>query len=1045
MIKSIFSKINMTLLFTFMAISQLIAQDTDYTNLIINNDFELAPDANCNPIAIVPDMDGWYNNAWRPTVTSCTTKQFYGWTWQVGFVDESGTNILGNNSQGLNQDFDNINGSYACWIGGNYLLPELTEFYQIIDKDHLPAGTYKVQCRLGVEDAKRTSQRLFANNNVQYHGTAAQYQQNLTEGEHHTFAGWGSNIKLGQEMVVYTTITDDESLKIGIRTGNVKGDGSLAVKTSPMWGWFKVDYFRLTKIDPAKTTDATLTSLTLSAGDLNFSPEITTYDVQLPAGVRQVTATAVPTMQGVAVTGDGTVDVSSGLGVSTIVVTAPDGVTTKTYTINYTVETGVVIIEENLLPHWDANGLGLNQTSVANTEMWRWGWNTSNLTTYPWGLANQSNKTRFCDMPTVYSTVTKNGVPYVGRFAQLRWDGSGGSTTYTTLGYGDGTTASAGVPTAVQMSEGLDYNFSFWGIGNEGSSYVMYVTTDPTGADQTKTIASMTISELSNHTSMKLFSLDFTCPESGSYYLVFKYLSGSASILFIADINLHQVTIPTATAATDITQTEFTANWKSVSGSTAYQLDVATDNEFMNFVNGYNNKTVSGTSAVVRELTEGTTYYYRVRAVKETVAGNNSNVVSITTIAANAPSAPILLDPSEIGPQSFNANWNSVSGAISYKLDVATDDAFTEIVQPYNNYNISTTSQEITGLKPNTSYFYRVRAYNGSNSSYSATVTMKTQKLLIILMAGQSNMAGRGIYSQLAPADTVTYSNILSLNKDSVWVRAKHPLHWEKPEAAVGMGISFAKTLADKIGGNVAIGLVPCAAGGTNIDKWLANEWFAYTGNFYLYTNLITRAKKAAESGDVIGMIWHQGEANASSITTPTYQEKMVTLFTNIRNSLNMPNMPIVAGELGRYLTYTYLNETNAAINGLSTIIPNYAAASSKDLTPNSDQLHFTANSQVEFGKRYAELFYPLYINFISSLEKKTTSKIKLTITNNVLNVNTGYNGRSTINIYSTSGSLIKTRIINSSEGEIILPNAKGIYLVKVQNSSEFFTQKILF
>ena len=51
----------------------------------------------------------------------------------------------------------------------------------------------------------------------------------------------------------------------------------------------------------------------------------------------------------------------------------------------------------------------------------------------------------------------------------------------------------------------------------------------------------------------------------------------------------------------------------------------------------------------------------------------------------------------------------------------------------------------------------------------------EAQEMLIILLAGQSNMAGRGAYSQLSPADTVTYANILSLDKNNVWVRAKHP------------------------------------------------------------------------------------------------------------------------------------------------------------------------------------------------------------------------------------------------------------------------------
>jgi hypothetical protein len=243
-----------------------------------------------------------------------------------------------------------------------------------------------------------------------------------------------------------------------------------------------------------------------------------------------------------------------------------------------------------------------------------------------------------------------------------------------------------------------------------------------------------------------------------------------------------------------------------------------------------------------------------------------------------------------------------------------------------------------------------------------------TKKMLIVLLAGQSNMAGRGAYSQLSPADTVTYPNILSLNKSNVWVRAKHPLHWDKSEAAVGMGISFARELVKKLGGDVTVGLVPCAAGGTNIDGWLNDEYFAFTGNFNLYTNFITRANKAAESGEIIGMLWHQGEANASSANYATYKDKLLTLFTKMRTDLNLPDMPIVSGELGGYLSYTYLNEINAIINNLSDDLPNYSVASAAGLMPNSDVIHFTATSQVELGKRYAEAFYPIYTHSPATL-----------------------------------------------------------------------------
>ncbi|MDD4991934.1 MAG: sialate O-acetylesterase [Paludibacter sp.] len=255
---------------------------------------------------------------------------------------------------------------------------------------------------------------------------------------------------------------------------------------------------------------------------------------------------------------------------------------------------------------------------------------------------------------------------------------------------------------------------------------------------------------------------------------------------------------------------------------------------------------------------------------------------------------------------------------------------------------------------------------------YIALVSQSANnKMYIILLAGQSNMAGRGVYTQLSYSDTVTYDNIFSLNNDSVWVRAKHPLHWDKAEAAVGMGISFAHKLDSLMGGNVSIGLVPCAAGGTGINDWLNNNWFAYTGNYYLYTNLISRAKRAQKQGQIIGMIWHQGETDGTQSLYPAYRTNLKTFFTKVRTDLGLPGMPIVLGELGTYLstnaTYPRYDSINVAINDMKKLLPKVDVAKSTGLTPNSDNTHFTAASQVEYGKRYAPLFYNLAINDTSS------------------------------------------------------------------------------
>ena len=51
-------------------------------------------------------------------------------------------------------------------------------------------------------------------------------------------------------MTVMVTLRDGESLKLGIRSGNYKADGTRS--TADSHGWFKVDHFRLQRIDAAE-------------------------------------------------------------------------------------------------------------------------------------------------------------------------------------------------------------------------------------------------------------------------------------------------------------------------------------------------------------------------------------------------------------------------------------------------------------------------------------------------------------------------------------------------------------------------------------------------------------------------------------------------------------------------------------------------------------------------------------------------------------------------------------------------------------------------
>lgn len=152
-------------------------------------------------------------------------------------------------SYGINKDATNLHGENVCWFR---LLPLSTNFqlYQTIAANKLTPGTYRVSCLLWNQSNAKGNCRLFANNNVQYFGKESEYVKNQVATEQATFAGHsgssGSPFTLSP-MEVYVTVAEGENLTVGIRSTNMKSDGTLATG-SDATGWFKVDHFRIERV-----------------------------------------------------------------------------------------------------------------------------------------------------------------------------------------------------------------------------------------------------------------------------------------------------------------------------------------------------------------------------------------------------------------------------------------------------------------------------------------------------------------------------------------------------------------------------------------------------------------------------------------------------------------------------------------------------------------------------------------------------------------------------------------------------------------------------
>jgi hypothetical protein len=226
----------------------------------------------------------------------------------------------------------------------------------------------------------------------------------------------------------------------------------------------------------------------------------------------------------------------------------------------------------------------------------------------------------------------------------------------------------------------------------------------------------------------------------------------------------------------------------------------------------------------------------------------------------------------------------------------------------------------------------------------------------IYLLLGQSNMAGRG---ELPREPIQPDRRILVLDGEDRWIVARDPLHAQvgniKP--GVGPGLSFAQQMV-KYDPNITIGLIPCAVGGTALKRWVKG------GD--LYEKAVARARKVENVGIISGVLWHQGESDSTALSNAeTYESRLTKMFQDLRQDLNSPDLPIVVGQLGMFFSKPkekapYADVVRNSLKKMPDSLPNIGFADSAGLTDKGDGTHFTADSQRQFGVRYAESMHAL-------------------------------------------------------------------------------------
>jgi hypothetical protein len=242
-------------------------------------------------------------------------------------------------------------------------------------------------------------------------------------------------------------------------------------------------------------------------------------------------------------------------------------------------------------------------------------------------------------------------------------------------------------------------------------------------------------------------------------------------------------------------------------------------------------------------------------------------------------------------------------------------------------------------------------------------------KLSLFVLAGQSNIAGRG---QVPKSGQNTNSRVFVFGNDYHWRIATEPIDdpsnqvdkvSEDPDAGFSPASAFATSLLERRP-DMVVGLIPCAKGGSSIYQWHKS-----LSENTLYGSCLKRVRAASTMGNVAGILFFQGEADA--IAPELYEEtvllpdewgdRFVALVNNWRDDLGLPELPVVFAQIGTHTAPDIFVNWEIVKEQQSSVQMPFCVMITTDDLALRDVVHFTSESYQTIGKRFAKA----YVNLI--------------------------------------------------------------------------------
>lgn len=182
-------------------------------------------------------------------------------------------------------------------------------------------------------------------------------------------------------------------------------------------------------------------------------------------------------------------------------------------------------------------------------------------------------------------------------------------------------------PVALSASNVQERQFTAnWEIVSGVSNYILDVATDDDFENILNNYDALDVGEVTSYTVTGL------SPGNMYYYRLRSEVNG------ISGVNSEEIDVttfpdvPFVTSPESISATKFVAQWQEAEGANEYILDVSLDENFSEFVQGYDNLNVGAQlEYTVDNLMPGTEYYYRLKSTAFSQVSNASETIQTST------------------------------------------------------------------------------------------------------------------------------------------------------------------------------------------------------------------------------------------------------------------------------------------------------------------------------------------------------------------------------------------------------------------------------